>query len=292
MLLRANRGPAANVTVGVETVTPAMAAEWLATMPSNRTLNEKSLRKLTSEIDGGLWRLNGEAIIIDAAGALRDGQHRCEAVVRTGKTIQSVVARGVDANFISTIDSGRSRTAGDFLAIQGVTHYNHVAAAINALAFYKVQSYAGLGVKSKGTNMRSFRQGVSLTPQQIAIALDHNPGLMESVTRMVGHPHIKKFPVTAVATIHYLAHDVGQQRHDADKWMDSMLLGTDMPGDSPVLMVRNALIGGRIKTAGRQLYQLARSYNWMVDNRTVTKLPAIMNPVAVVGAEPTLVHID
>jgi predicted pyridoxine 5'-phosphate oxidase superfamily flavin-nucleotide-binding protein len=280
-------------SVRIENITPEDAQQLLDHPQNrNRRLNDAAVTRIANEIDNGTYRLNGEAIIIGRDGQVLDAQHRLAAVVRAGKTIESVVVRGVDPAYMASIDSGRSRSAGDYLAISGIENYNSVAAAVNALAFYKVQSYAGLGSRAAGAVMRSFSQGVRLTPQQVAEALRHNSGIIESVSKARGYPNIKRFPTTAAATVHYLAYYVAGKRLSANRWLASLMTGTELVATSPILQVRNALIDGRVKTAGRQLYQLVRSFNWEEEGRVVSKLTRVDAPVALSGAEPSQIRVD
>jgi hypothetical protein len=127
--------PDSPLNIEVTTVTPDMAANWLARGGKNRKLNERRVDALVAAIHRGEWRLTGEAIKLDLNGQVRDGQHRLQAVVKSGVPIKTVVIRGVDEPAFDVMDVGRPRTAGDVLSMHGYAYHNAVAGAVRLLLF-------------------------------------------------------------------------------------------------------------------------------------------------------------
>lgn len=136
--------------VEVVTITPAIAARLLEMNDGNRPISERLVKDIASDIEHGFWQLNGETIIVSREGLLNDGQHRLEAVVRTGRPIQSAVMFGVERRARMTVDMGKQRTAGNFLAMSNVSNSNNVAAVTRALMFYDRGIYAHGGGGRKG----------------------------------------------------------------------------------------------------------------------------------------------
>ncbi len=66
---------------GPITLTPALAAVLLSSSTHNRNIRQKQINEFVRAIKEHRWRLNGEPLILDQTGALRDGHHRCRAVV-------------------------------------------------------------------------------------------------------------------------------------------------------------------------------------------------------------------
>lgn len=126
----------ARVTTTTETITPALAEQWLEKNKQNRPLRDHHVTSLAKEMREGRWMLNGEAIVFDDNGDLLDGQHRLWAAFDHGQTFQSVVVRGVDPASFGTIDSGMKRSAGDVLTKAGVQYGTLVGAAIRLIHFY------------------------------------------------------------------------------------------------------------------------------------------------------------
>ena len=121
-----------NITTGIITIAPAMAEQMLKFNTRNRPVNQLTVDDYALQMKKGLWRLNGEPIIITEGGCILDGQHRLLACVASGQAFQSIIVRGVDGEVFSTIDTGRVRTAGDVFNINGVTNAAQKAAIITA----------------------------------------------------------------------------------------------------------------------------------------------------------------
>lgn len=101
----------------VVTVTPALAAEWLA-RPSvrQRTLARNVLVKYARAMGEGRWHQpSTDPIAFTKSGELLNGQHRLTALVRAGVTLQMLVAYDVPEDLFDVMDTGRSRTAAQFI---------------------------------------------------------------------------------------------------------------------------------------------------------------------------------
>lgn len=120
----------------VMTITPDLAKSILQGNTMNRPLNSTTVLDYATQMEKGLWKLNGEPIIISTTGGLLDGQHRLEAVCLSGVPIKSVVIYNVDPDSFSTIDTGRIRTTGDMMAIEGITNAAQKASAV--MAYFKM----------------------------------------------------------------------------------------------------------------------------------------------------------
>ena len=97
----------------VEKVTPKKATEYLKNNVSNprgkSSLSKKVVKQYAEDMSAGLWQLNGEAIMFDEDGFLKNGQHRLAAIILSGKTIDMCVIRGVP-NDVDIYDVGWKRT--------------------------------------------------------------------------------------------------------------------------------------------------------------------------------------
>lgn len=122
-----------NIRVTIERITPEVAERMLTTNIKNRKIKSKPLNAVKSAINNNEWSLNGEAIVFDKFGKLSDGQHRLMACVKTGKSIDVVVVRGVEEEAQDTIDNGTSRQLADYIRIDGYKNYTDVAAVGKAL---------------------------------------------------------------------------------------------------------------------------------------------------------------
>jgi hypothetical protein len=108
--------------VQIVDVTPEKAAEWLKTSTGNRPLKEKAVDTYARDMQAGNWRLTHQGIAFDSEGRLRDGHHRLMALIKTGMTIPMMVTMGLGDDAMPVIDTGKIRSIGDVVSLQGVTN--------------------------------------------------------------------------------------------------------------------------------------------------------------------------
>lgn len=205
----------------IETITPALAAEYLQHNTINRVPQRGRIRQIADEIEAGRWQLNGETIKFSVTGQLLDGQHRLFACVLAGRPIVSMVVRGLPEDAFPTIDTGKPRTAADTLSRVGIKHYAAVAAALAVV--HRIER--GKGWTAKVTNA------------EISELLTQHPGIHRSVDR---YCKCAIMPGSTASSLHYLAH---RRRPDlADEFWDRLLDGIGLRPGLPVYVLRNRLI--------------------------------------------------
>lgn len=94
-------------------VTIEIAVEWLKTSKKNRPLRVGFISQLVREMRAGLFHETPEPIMFDEDGALCDGHHRLNAIVKAGVTLPLWVARGVPRSSVPHINRGIPRSLGD-----------------------------------------------------------------------------------------------------------------------------------------------------------------------------------
>lgn len=155
-----------------EFITPDMAAAWLEHNPINRPLNPNGVAQWARAIAAGEWDLNGESIKFDVHGRLLDGQHRLQAVVKTGIPIRTFVTRGLPPETQRTVDTGKKRTPGQVLSIEGIPNYNDVAAAARiALAWT-----AGVSIVTARFETYEIQDFVAAHPDLAPVVSEHRRG--------------------------------------------------------------------------------------------------------------------
>lgn len=118
----------------VETITPEKAAEYLKANTNNyRKLSRSIVTRYADDIRSGKWELNGEPIVFDENGLLKDGQHRLAAVMMAKKNVKMTVVRGVDES-VSIYNIGSKRTVAQIVSSKGVECNCTVAAAARIIA--------------------------------------------------------------------------------------------------------------------------------------------------------------
>ena len=126
----------------VETITPAMAEEYLRHNERNprKSANRKQVESYARDMAAGKWFINGEPIVFDANGDLKNGQHRLMAIIKANVPVEMYVLRGVDPR-ITTFDYGMPRRMSQELGVS--RNVEVLANVIVANAYY-------LGRPSKG----------------------------------------------------------------------------------------------------------------------------------------------
>lgn len=120
--------PPPTMTTEFIVVDADLARIWLETTPPHqRRLSKVTVDAYAADMRNGRWRETAEPITFDVNGALIQGRHRLAAVVQSGARIRFLIVRGAPANSFAVIDTGRKRTAGQF--IDGAYQHTMVAAA-------------------------------------------------------------------------------------------------------------------------------------------------------------------
>ena len=103
----------------IETITPRIAEQYLTTMTTNRSLKSSVISRYADDMIAGRWVLTHQGIAFDENGSLCDGQHRLQAIIKSGVSVSMVVTRGVDPTAIFNLDNGVGRTFRDSETIAG-----------------------------------------------------------------------------------------------------------------------------------------------------------------------------
>lgn len=108
-------------------LTPEMAGELLKKNKHNRKPSEKQVAFYVNQMKSGLWKENGEAIIIGDDNVIKDGQHRLLAVIRARHSYRVPLITKVDSSAMDTIDTGKNRSLHDIISLNGYAYPNQKA---------------------------------------------------------------------------------------------------------------------------------------------------------------------
>tara|TARA_R110002020_G_scaffold26_5_gene256 strand:- start:254 stop:1051 length:798 start_codon:yes stop_codon:yes gene_type:complete len=122
----------------IVTMTRELAKDYLSRNHQNRKVNNSSLNFYKQQMINGSWKENGEPIIIDSDGVIKDGQHRLLAVKETGIPYTVPVISQVSTDVMDTIDTGKNRSASDVLQIEGFKYSTLLAASIKSILLGKL----------------------------------------------------------------------------------------------------------------------------------------------------------
>jgi hypothetical protein len=215
-----------------ETVTPVLAEQFLHCSAPNRPIRKKHVQVLAGAIQRGEWKANGEAIIFDQQGKMIDGQHRCNAVIKAGRSIKSLVVRGVEKGSFETIDSGAKRSNGDVLAMEGEANANGLAAILRFIAEMTQPDVVA---------------GNPITTAQIRKTLGEHPGARDWARRY-GKLQSRLGGGVAVCSVLCLIEErVGSL---AVEFFERLVIGDGLSADSPILMLRNRIASDPVVRAG------------------------------------------
>lgn len=121
-------------------VTPMMAKLFMRVNSSNRNIKSTDVHKLSVKMSTGVYTFKtGEAIKFKTTGHLKDGQHRCKAVIKSGTTQKMLFCYGITDEAATRMDDGRKRTLGDRYCMkikkQG-REYEYQAAILRYIYFF------------------------------------------------------------------------------------------------------------------------------------------------------------
>jgi hypothetical protein len=164
------------------TITPEIA-EWLLKLNTdNRPLMRREVQRFIKILNTGDWQVTGETIIVAGEGILNEGQHRLHAIKESGVSAPCDVRFGVPRSAFHATGTGRKRTVGDVLAIEGYNNTSTQAAIGRLVHFYDC---------NKMGNCREH-----IEPKQILDIVDDNDDIGEIAARI----RRNKLPLTKSAS--------------------------------------------------------------------------------------------
>jgi hypothetical protein len=243
------------MTFSVESITPERAAELLGRGGANRPLSDGKVKEWAAAMRAGEWRLTHQGIALGPTGEVLDGQHRLTAVVRSGVTVEMMVARDMPAELFPVIDAGKVRNNADALAIAGFHSVTAMAATVRLLdGYYR-------GGRSRSTLNNTDALAFATTCGSALVAAVATSKTREAVE--VG------LSPSAGAAAFYLIRSTEDPR--AELFITGLLTGTGLyPGDPRLLLARTlqrAAIGRHDRTVTRQLALAGKAWNAYVHGR-------------------------
>jgi ribosomal protein S9 len=221
-------------------LTPELARALLAKNPENRTISEKTVENYTRDIKHGAWQFNGEPIIVAKDGMMNDGQHRCMAVVISGKPIKVCLIVGVERSTRTTLDQGRIRTMGDYLSMDGHAYSNSLA--VTARMVWQWQRYSLVSGSGK------YRP----TKSEVLDIVATTPKIERSIHA------VSRYSIAAVGSLGmmafcHFAFSVAAPASEAEAFLAALSSGENLASNSPILYARNRLLAekARLKVGER-----------------------------------------
>lgn len=252
--------------VNVVSITPEHAEDLLKGNTRNRKLNQALVDDYSRDMAAGRWQLNGEAIKLSDSGTLLDGQHRLAGIVKSGATVPMLVITGLPEDAQTTMDTGRKRSMGDMLTLEGELYARNLAAVARRACQWDQGNHR-------------FASHPNPTPAEIRATLEKYPTLRRSAE--MGQRIANGFR-PAKAAVSGTAHHLFL-RIDPDltaEFFAQLETGADLGQGHPVLVLRNRLTQDRITQRVIQFHQgiaaFIRVWNAIRENEelTILKVPA------------------
>lgn len=221
-----------SITITNEKITVEKAQAFLLKNKSNRPINKSNLDALILQMKKGLFHATGESIKIDENGVLVDGQHRLQAIVKTGKEFQLPVVRGLSPEAFKYIDTGKKRTAADVLGIDGVPNPTRVAAVVSFVLNFSGNRYSDASQNNK--------KNVYVTNAIVSEFVSKNK---DSIIESMAAGFVKEnslFSGTLLAGLHYEFKKINQ--NTADDFIWKIATGDKVEVNSPIWLLRRIFI--------------------------------------------------
>lgn len=216
------------ITSQVMTITPALAAEYLERNTRNRPLRKRHVRNMAAQMKSGQWVI-AQPIIFSHEGVLIDGQHRLQAVILSGVSVQMLVVHGVSEGAFGVIDQGPNRSASDLHALLGGSNsVKHTSCA--------AAMYLGLMTTTSVANVGGTRQDIA------EYAMKHS----ESIARVIAALSKQRYCTSPIIA----AFAVAGEKYGWDK-IDPMLVAIGSRSFSGEDDPMNRLTGWCINHCGR-----------------------------------------
>ena len=213
--------------VEIVDLTPDVASKLMALNVANRAISKANVDKIAAAISRGEWIFNGETIVLDSRNHMRQGQHRCLAVIKTGITIQCLIVRGVSPAAFSTFDSGRPRNASDTLGIGSEVNTRTLAAAARAIVYMEDGTYAARMITNK----------------EIQEVVNHHPMVRTWTNRLVGNRPTRTIGAAFAGVL-----TLASERHGAEiiqLFFDQVASGEMLKKGDPAKVLRERFPEGR-----------------------------------------------
>jgi len=229
----------------VAEVTPALARVLLGNNPANRRVSDVTVEKIARDIENGTFALNGESIIVAGDGGLNDGQHRLCAILMADKSVRSVIVFGPPRDTRVTVDQGRSKMVGDYLAMEG--HKDSLALAAAAGYVWQWQNKGRLAKQS----IERPNKG------EVLAIVEEFPAISVSVAS-VGGNGVGGRGLLAFCHFAFSSH---ASKDAADEFTASLISGANLLSRDPILYARNRLMSDRRLSPNEKAELLFRAWN-------------------------------
>lgn len=210
----------AGVDIRLVLVTPEIAADYKSYNLANRRNSLKVSGQYAGDMALGEWLFTGDSLKFcthpDGVIEFIDGQHRADAVMRSGKAQYFVVVTGLDPRVKLVLDQGHKRSVADMCTMAGIPNGMKLQAAARWLWAIKHGGYTVL------------KQGFS-TREAFALVTKH-PRLADS---LVHTGQCAQMRPSLLGALHYTAAQLMEEQKRADRFLRVFQSGAPAYKDDP-----------------------------------------------------------
>lgn len=259
-----------NVIARVETITPSLAAEYLAHNKVNRPLNKRTVDFYAAQMCKGQWKVNGEAICFTKEGNMVNGQHRLNAIIKYGHPVDILVVRNCDEDVLPTYDSGRKRKSSDVFYLNGVKNYTNISAAVNK--YMRMHVDLSFAVTTSLTTYKQISNADLITEYRTSPALYDEA--VSFATKC--YDKLRILTISEGAGLYvYLIKDIGHDTETVKTFFRMLFFNEDVTNKT-VSLLREKLINDRISrkrmTAKYKSMLTVKAWNAYIQGRELSLL--------------------
>lgn len=250
-------------------VTPALAREMLTRNTRNRNMRARGVDRMARSMTNGLWMFTHQGIAFDWNDDLLDGQHRLQAIVKSGRGQWMIVVYDLNPDIMPVIDGVQKRGAGDALRWAGFTNANDLAAMAKI-----VLSFDG-GVMKTSTSARL----LDIPAEEILEWAEVNGESATDAVMLARRIYDAKYPTPSLAALAAAAHIITRiSPQGADQFFEDMANLTMRGKGDPLFTLygRLANVGARNRReslgAASLLHLYFRTWNAYCQGEPLTAL--------------------
>lgn len=274
-----------DIEVTIQTVTPAMAADWLEHNDNNpRRLRIPVAQRYAADVAAGAWAFPTSFIGFGPDGDLVNGQHTLWGVVEGDKPIETLVIYNVPDDAIAAMDRGLKRSLADTLHGEGLPKPRDLQSTIRVCWRWE-----------RDLLIHNRRMP---TDVECLAWLEANPGAVDATVAANPVQRKAKLKKSVIAPVFYRALLIDAEA--AGTWLDQLLSGVGLDEGSPTLKLREYGVASQVRK-DRQTYDLAvavKSWNAHVTGARIYHLRWTREGVnrevfpAMVDVDGNAVHFD
>lgn len=230
-----NRPPRHLPTSRYVEVTPELAQTWLDRSGRNRPISELQVERYADMMSRGDWMVTDQGIAFDEQGRLINGQHRLNAVIKSGRAIVMLVSEGLSTRSQLVMDQGMRRAPHEQIALREGWQVDAIHVAV---AKVMIMGVGGIGHLDR----RRAKGDIQLLDRYY---VKHHVAIEYAVAAFRRNPSVKG--VTLAPVIGPVARAYYHEAHEElVRFAEVVTTGMAVhKNDGPAVVLRNWLITGR-----------------------------------------------